>query len=80
MDNTYQGPIDLRGEITFKTSLKKDWHKVALFNLISMTPGTLSTDIDPANEILTIHLVDMKDETETVKTCQKLEELIRKAF
>ncbi|TAJ13209.1 multiple resistance and pH homeostasis system, subunit E [Marinilabiliaceae bacterium JC017] len=68
------------GEITFKTGLKKDWHKVALFNLISMTPGTLSIDIDPSNEILTIHLVDMSDEADTVKTCKKLEELIRKAF
>jgi len=49
------------GFVKIKTDLKGDFGKLALANSITLTPGTLSIDVD--GEYLFIHTVDVKGKT-----------------
>ena len=49
------------GFVKIKTDLKGDFAKLALANSITLTPGTLSVDVD--GEYLYIHTVDVKGKT-----------------
>jgi multicomponent Na+:H+ antiporter subunit E len=49
------------GFVKIKTDLKGDFAKLALANSITLTPGTLSIDVD--GEYLFIHTVDVKGKT-----------------
>ncbi len=49
------------GFVKIKTDLKGDFGKLALANSITLTPGTLSVDVD--GEYLFIHTVDVKGKT-----------------
>ncbi len=44
---------------------------VVVANLITMTPGTLSLDIDEENEHLFVHCLDLGDPEQTRQTMQK---------
>ena len=48
------------GIVKIKTGLKKDTSLTILSNSITLTPGTLTVDIDPAGETLYIHHIDVK--------------------
>lgn len=63
------------GIIKVKTTLKSDTALTFLANSITLTPGTMSVDIDPENGILYIHWINVKE-----KDTQKATELIVKVF
>jgi multicomponent Na+:H+ antiporter subunit E len=48
------------GIVKIRTSLKKDTSLTILCNSITLTPGTLTVDIDPGGNYLYIHLIDVK--------------------
>jgi len=63
------------GIVKVKTVLKSDTGLTFLANTITLTPGTMSVDIDQENGFLYIHWIDVKD-----KDVQKASELIVKNF
>jgi multicomponent Na+:H+ antiporter subunit E len=63
------------GIVKVKTTLKSDTALTFLANSITLTPGTMSVDIDAENGFLYIHWIDVKD-----KDIQKATEIIVKTF
>ena len=63
------------GIVKVKTSLKSDTALTFLANSITLTPGTMSVDIDHKNGLLYIHWIDVKD-----KDIEKATEIIVKTF
>lgn len=63
------------GIVKVKTTLKSDTALTFLANSITLTPGTMSVDIDPENGFLYIHWIDVK-----AKDIQKATEIIVKKF
>ena len=63
------------GIVKVKTSLKSDTALTFLANSITLTPGTMSVDIDPENGILYIHWINV-----TEKDIEKATEIIVKKF
>jgi multicomponent Na+:H+ antiporter subunit E len=63
------------GIVKVRTSLKSDTGLTFLANSITLTPGTMSVDIDQENSLLYIHWIDVKD-----KDIQKATEIIVKNF
>lgn len=63
------------GIVKVKTLLKSDTGLTFLANSITLTPGTMSVDIDEENGFLYIHWIDVKD-----KDIQKASEIIVKTF
>jgi len=63
------------GIVKVKTTLKSDTGLTFLANSITLTPGTMSVDIDEENGFLYIHWIDVKD-----KDIQKATEIIVKMF
>jgi len=63
------------GIVKVKTALKSDTGLTFLANSITLTPGTMSVDIDEENGFLYIHWIDVKD-----KDIQKATEIIVKTF
>jgi multicomponent Na+:H+ antiporter subunit E len=71
------------GIVKVKTSLKSDTALTFLANSITLTPGTMSVDIDPGEGILYIHWIDVKDkdiEKATHIIVKKFEDILRKIF
>ena len=56
------------GIVKIRTSLKKDTSLTILCNSITLTPGTLTVDIDPGGNYLYIHLIDVKSKDIDVNT------------
>ncbi len=63
------------GIVKVKTILKTDAGLTFLANSITLTPGTMTVDIDQENGFLYIHWIDVKS-----KDVQKASELIVKIF
>jgi multicomponent Na+:H+ antiporter subunit E len=63
------------GIVKVKTTLKSDTGLTFLANSITLTPGTMSVDIDQENGFMYIHWIDVKD-----KDIQKATEIIVKIF
>jgi multicomponent Na+:H+ antiporter subunit E len=63
------------GIVKVKTTLKSDTALTFLANSITLTPGTMSVDIDPENGFLYIHWINVKD-----KDIEKASEIIVKTF
>jgi multicomponent Na+:H+ antiporter subunit E len=63
------------GIVKVKTTLKSDTALTFLANSITLTPGTMSVDIDQENGFLYIHWIDVKD-----KDIEKATEIIVKTF
>lgn len=63
------------GIVKVKTNLRSDTALTFLANSITLTPGTMSVDIDQENGLLYIHWIDVKD-----KNIQKASEIIVKRF
>ncbi len=66
--------------INYNPILRKGWHVVLLFNLISMTPGSLSVDISDNNDTILVHLLNSDDEANFLAVTQKIEQLLAKAL
>ncbi|MBU3958792.1 MAG: Na+/H+ antiporter subunit E, partial [Candidatus Omnitrophica bacterium] len=58
-----------------KTTLKSDTGLTFLANSITLTPGTMTVDIDPEHGFLYIHWIDVKD-----KDMQKATQIIVQRF
>lgn len=71
------------GIVKVKTSLKSDTALTFLANSITLTPGTLSVDIDRENSVLYIHWIDVRAqdiETATKIVVERFERILRKIF
>ncbi len=66
--------------INYHPVLEKDWHVVLLFNLISMTPGSLSVDISDNKDIILVHLLNRDDEANFMAITKKIEQLLAKSL
>ncbi|HRW62442.1 MAG TPA: Na+/H+ antiporter subunit E [Bacteroidales bacterium] len=73
-----------RGEneeiIEYQINYKNPWHIILIFNLISMTPGSLSTDISDESDIILVHLLNKNDKEDFIKTTRQIEKLTQKVF
>jgi multisubunit Na+/H+ antiporter MnhE subunit len=56
------------------------WHIILLFSLISMTPGSLSTDLSDDHSIIFVHLLNSKDRDDFYKTTNKIELMLLRTF
>ncbi|MFH1678971.1 MAG: Na+/H+ antiporter subunit E [Candidatus Omnitrophota bacterium] len=71
------------GIVKVKTTLKSDTALTFLANSITLTPGTLSVDIDEAQGVLYIHWIDVRDKDihrATTLIVEKFERILRKIF
>lgn len=71
------------GIVKVKTSLKSDTGLTFLANSITLTPGTLTVDIDKDNGYLYIHWIEVKDkdtERATKIVVEKFEKILRRIF
>ncbi|MEA3491265.1 MAG: Na+/H+ antiporter subunit E [Campylobacterota bacterium] len=62
--------------VAVKTDLTSDWKKLLLANSITLTPGTLTLDIE--GETLYIHTIECLDRGEKEKITREFEEVIAK--
>lgn len=69
------------GFVDIPLELRDPYGLVALACIISSTPGTLWVDFDPATGVLTIHVMDLVDEEEWVRTIKgRYERLLLEIF
>jgi len=71
------------GIVKVKTSLKSDTALTFLANSITLTPGTLSVDIDEQAGILYVHWIDVRDkdiEKATRLIVHRFERILRRIF
>ncbi|MBN3039443.1 MAG: Na+/H+ antiporter subunit E [Candidatus Omnitrophica bacterium] len=71
------------GIVKVKTTLQTDTALTFLANSITLTPGTLSVDIDRDNGILYVHWIDVraKDiDKATAQIVERFEGILRKVF
>ncbi len=71
------------GIVKVKTNLKSDTGLTFLANSITLTPGTMSVDVDRVNGYIYVHWIDVKDrniETTTKLIIEKFERVLRRIF
>jgi len=71
------------GIVKVKTTLKSDTGLTFLANSITLTPGTMSVDIDQENGFLYIHWIDVKSEDmqkATKEIVQTFENILKRIF
>jgi len=71
------------GIVKVKTTVKTDAALTFLANSITLTPGTLSVDIDRDDDCLYVHWIDVKSkdvETSTKNIVERFEKILRKVF
>jgi multicomponent Na+:H+ antiporter subunit E len=71
------------GIVKVKTILKSDTALTFLANSITLTPGTMSVDIDADNGILYVHWIDVKAkdiESATNIIVKRFEKILKKIF
>ena len=69
--------------VKVKVELKTDTALTFLANSITLTPGTMSVDIDKDNGILYIHWIDVKTkdiESTTRIIVERFEKILKKIF
>jgi multicomponent Na+:H+ antiporter subunit E len=71
------------GIVKVKTTLKSDTGLTFLANSITLTPGTLSVDIDQRRGFLYVHWIDVKDkdiEKATEIIVERFERILKRIF
>ena len=71
------------GIVKVKTSLQSDIALTLLANSITLTPGTMSVDIDKDKSVLYIHWIDVRScdiEVATRMIVERFEKILRKIF
>ncbi len=71
------------GIVKVKTYLRSDIALTFLANSITLTPGTMSVDIDRDNAVLYVHWVDVRSrdiEAATQLIAERFEKILRKIF
>ena len=66
------------GFIQVPLSLKSDFGLLLFSNLVSMTPGSLVTDIDRDKTTATVHVIFSSSENEVYEEVQKMQDRIKK--
>ncbi len=73
-----------RGEngtmVNYKPNHQEPWHLILIFNLISMTPGSLSVDWNEKSQEIEVHLLNASDTEEFFRVTQRIERMMLKAF
>ncbi len=59
------------GFVEIPLELRDPYGLAALACIITSTPGTLWADFDPANGVLTIHVLDLVDRSEWIRTIKE---------
>ena len=71
------------GIVKVKTALKSDTALTFLANSITLTPGTLSVDIDKENGFLYVHWIEVRDkdiDKATELIVQRFEKILKRIF
>ena len=71
------------GIVKVKTSLRSDIACTLLANSITLTPGTMSVDIDKDRSVLYVHWIDVRShdiESATQIIAERYEKILRKIF
>lgn len=68
------------GIVEYHPQSKKPWHIILLFNLISMTPGSLSLDLSDDHKTIFVHLLNSRDKNNFFNTTQKIEKMLLRSF
>jgi len=71
------------GIVKVKTTLKSETGLTFLANSITLTPGTLSVDVDQERGFLYVHWIDVKDkdvEKATEIVVERFEKILRRIF
>lgn len=68
------------GMLEYHTRLQKPWQLIILFNMLSMTPGSLSVDVDDEGQTIQVHLLNLDDRDDFMAVTQKIESLLKKAL
>lgn len=66
------------GFLSIRLNLKSEFGLLLFTNLVSMTPGTLSMDIDENRENLLVHLLYMDKSDETTREMNQMMEKIKR--
>ncbi len=71
--------LDFRyGFIQVPLSLKSDFGLLLFSNFVSMTPGSLVTEIDDARTFATVHVIFTSSEKEVYDGVQKMQDMIKR--
>jgi len=65
------------GIIEVPLSVRKPWQKVMVANMITLTPGSVSTMFSPDRTRLYVHAVDVKPTGHIVRSVRLFEQLVR---
>jgi multisubunit Na+/H+ antiporter MnhE subunit len=68
------------GVVEYPIQSENPWQIILLFNLISMTPGSLSMDISDDHSVIYVHLLNINDRDDFFKTTQKMELMLIRTF
>lgn len=71
------------GIVKVKTSLKSDTALTFLANSITLTPGTLSVDVDKENGVLYVHWIEVREkgvEKATKIIVERFESILKRIF
>lgn len=68
------------GIVAVPVATLADWQRVAVANLITLTPGTVSVCFSPDREQLYVHAVDLKEPDDVAQAEQLFEGLVREVW
>jgi multicomponent Na+:H+ antiporter subunit E len=66
--------------LEYKVKNNNRWNILLFFNMVSMTPGSLSVDLLDDGQTISVHLLHEKDTREFYETAGRLEKLLNKVF
>lgn len=70
-----------RGQmVEYTPVVNSKWGLVLLFNLISMTPGSLSVDVSDDDKVIQVHLLDSSGKDDFYVVTGKIERMIMRIF
>jgi multisubunit Na+/H+ antiporter MnhE subunit len=68
------------GFFDYMPQVHKSWQLVILFNMVSMTPGSLSVDLKEDGDVIQVHLLRISDKEDFLAVTAKIERLLIKAL
>ncbi len=74
----YRG--DKWGTVRYHTTIESPWGVVLLFSIISMTPGSLSMDIDRERRVIDVHLLRESGRDDFLRITGRIERMIKRVF
>lgn len=74
----YRG--DNGGMVEYALQSANSWHIILLFNLMSMTPGSLCIDLSDDHRTISVHLLNIADRDSFFRTSNKIERMLIRTF